>query len=297
MEQEDLLTSEVNSEETGPIATSVDRMSEVYDQIANGEDITYRTAALLSISNYYTYALRISNEINGRQGKNRATVSYQTSQLMRYTMDTDIDDVLDKRLMELLVDVLNTYLADKQHLPTNEPKRMAQILSRVKALMIMLITTNQYSVIPKLIIPNYMLETVSKIFEVIREKKDEALDSWILWLEQNGNAEMAQIVRQVGNEFWGTEGQKANVPYDNYFGHMRDRINKPEETYEAYKTFRRQYRKSTKDIIPSVIYSIFDITPDAYNRARLNVYNELNEMFADSTDALNVATRLIFDPS
>lgn len=271
-----------------------DRLLEVYDQIADNPDVAYKTAAFLTISNYYSYALRVSNMINGRQGKNRATVSYQTSQLMRYSLDTDVDEILDQRMTDLFVDILNTYLSDKQELPQSKPRVAAGMLSRVKALMIMLIATNQYGVIPLLTIPNYMLRMVTELFDNIRVIKEDVLESWIIWLKQNNNQEMAEIVTSVGNDFWGSEGIKANVIYDRHFGKIRDRINKPIDTYNMYLNFRAEYRKSTKNILPSKVYDIFDITPDAYDRARQNVYKEISELFPEDTN-VKAVQRLIFE--
>lgn len=271
-----------------------DRLLEVYDQIADNPDVAYKTAAFLTISNYYSYALRVSNMINGRQGKNRATVSYQTSQLMRYSLDTDVDEILDQRMTDLFVDILNTYLSDKQELPQSKPRVAAGMLSRVKALMIMLIATNQYGVIPLLTIPNYMLRMVTELFDNIRVIKEDVLESWITWLKQNNNQEMAEIVTSVGNDFWGSEGIKANVIYDRHFGKIRDRINKPIDTYNMYLNFRAEYRKSTKNILPSKVYDIFDITPDAYDRARQNVYKEISELFPEDTN-VKAVQRLIFE--
>ena len=271
-----------------------DRLLEVYDQIADNPDVAYKTAAFLTISNYYSYALRVSNMINGRQGKNRATVSYQTSQLMRYSLDTDVDEILDQRMTDLFVDILNTYLSDKQELPQSKPRVAAGMLSRVKALMIMLIATNQYGVIPLLTIPNYMLRMVTELFDNIRVIKEDVLESWITWLKQNNNQEMAEMVTSVGNDFWGSEGIKANVIYDRHFGKIRDRINKPIDTYNMYLNFRAEYRKSTKNILPSKVYDIFDITPDAYDRARQNVYKEISELFPEDTN-VKAVQRLIFE--
>lgn len=271
-----------------------DRLLEVYDQIADNPDVAYKTAAFLTISNYYSYALRVSNMINGRQGKNRATVSYQTSQLMRYSLDTDVDEILDQRMTDLFVDILNTYLSDKQELPQSKSRVAAGMLSRVKALMIMLIATNQYGVIPLLTIPNYMLRMVTELFDNIRVIKEDVLESWITWLKQNNNQEMAEIVTSVGNDFWGSEGIKANVIYDRHFGKIRDRINKPIDTYNMYLNFRAEYRKSTKNILPSKVYDIFDITPDAYDRARQNVYKEISELFPEDTN-VKAVQRLIFE--
>lgn len=270
-----------------------DRLLEVYNQILESEDITYKTAALLTISNHYGYALTISNGLNGRQGKNRATIQNGSFELMGYSMDSDVDEILDKRVTDLFVDILNTYLVDKQVLPVDKPKAAAGMLSRVKALFIMLISTNQYSVIPVLNIPPYMLGMVTSIFDVLAEIKDTVLDDWIKYLEESGNQEMADIVKSVGNEFWGSEGIKANVIYDRYFSHMADRIKEPIKTYEAYKKFRASYRKTTKNIVPSKIYDIFEISPDAYNRARLNVYNEITTLFPNDED-IKVSQRLIF---
>lgn len=283
-------------EQTQPQDTAIDKMMEIYDQIATSEDIVQKTAAILTISNYYNYALYIANEINGRQGKNRLTVTGTTSKLMGYSFDTDVDEILDKRLRELLVGILNTYLSDKQELPASKPRQAAGIESRVKALMIMLVTTNNYSIIPLLNIPRYILGNVSKLFENIRSIKDDAIDSFVEWLRANGNEKMAEIVLQKGNDFWGSEGIKANVIYDRYFGELakNNEINKPVETYNMYLHFRAEYRKSTKNIIPSKIYNIFDITPDAYNKARSNVYHEIKELLPEDED-LKALNLIIFE--
>lgn len=288
----ELITSNVHDDDIR--SSTTDRLLEVYDQIANSDDIAYKLAALMTTSNYYSYALRISNEINGRQGKNRATIDYRSSQLMRYSFDTDVDQILDQKMVDLLVDVLNTYLADKQELPTNRPRERAGKLSRVKALMIMLTATDQYGIIPLLTLPTYILPMVTELFENIQTIKNDVLDSFIKWLEMNGNQEMADIVRQEGNAFWGSEGVKANVIYDKYFGKIREKINKPIETYDMYLKFRQEYRRSTKKILPNKIYDIFDITPSAYDRARVNIYNELNELFPED-EMIKVTQRLILE--
>lgn len=269
------------------------RMIEVYDQISNAEDVATMTACFLTISNYYNYAMSISNEINGRQGKSRMTVTSDTAQLMRYSLENDIDDILDKRLSDLFVSILNTYLIDKQELPS-DPRKAAIIENRVKALIIMLVSTNQYGVIPLLNIPTYILTKVSLLFENLRKIKDQVLMEFIEYLESTGNREMAEIVRSSGNEFWGSEGMKANSVYDRHFGHLKDRIIKPVETYNEYKNFRARYRKSTKNVLPSTVYEVMNITPGAYDRARLNVYNEITNLFPEDEN-IKTVQRLIFE--
>lgn len=276
------------------IGSDYKKLLEIYDQINEADDITYKMAAFLTIDNYYTYGLKIANEVNDRQGKNRATISYNTTRLMGYSLEDDVDVLLDAKLNQLFIDILNTYLSDKQELPVNKPRIAQGIVSRVKALLIMLVSTNQYGVIPLLNIPRYVLNSTAKLFENIQEVKNDILNNWIKWLEEHDNYEMAEIVRRKGNEFWGSEGLKANVPYDNAFGGMQDRIRHPEETYNAYKGFRAQYRKTVKDMLPSMIYDIFEITPDAYRRAREAVYNEISELFSGDEYA-SAVRKLIFE--
>lgn len=284
---------EIQEVQATEVTESISRkkMFEIYDQIAEVEDVAYKTASLLTMSNYYSYALRLSNIINDRQGRNRLSVSNDTAQLMSYSIDSDLDELLDKQLTDLLVEILNTYLMDKQELPGNKPRVATGILNRVKAVMIMLVSTNQYGIIPMLNIPPYMLKSVSALFDSLQQLKESVLDSWIKWLEENDNHEMAEIVRSVGNEFWGSDGIKANVIYDRYFGKLEN-INKPVETYEVYKKFRAEYRKSTKNILPSRIYEIFNITPDAYDKSRRNVYLEIQELFPEHK---KVTESLIFE--
>lgn len=287
-------SKEIKDKHDQDIRTSnSDRLFEVYDQIARTEDIAIKTAAFMTTTNYFNYALIISNEINGRQGKNRLTVDYTTANLMRYSYDTDVNDILDKELIEIEIDIINTYLADKQELP-NSAKSSAGILSRVKSIYIMLTTTDQYSLIISTNIPKYMLGMVSKLFTKLQEIQNEILNLWIEWLTNNGNKEMADIVKTVGNEFWGSAGIKSNVIYDRYFGHMQDRISNPAKTYEMYLNYRIEYRKSTKNILPSRLYEIFDITPDQYRRGKENVISEIKILFPENENK-DVIRRLIFE--
>lgn len=135
---------------------------------------------------------------------------------------------------------------------------------------------------------------VTRLFEELDKLKDEATNSFIEWLDAHGNKEMADIVRQNRNEFWGSEGVKANSIYDKWFHELQDRINDPIETYNVYLEFRAQYRKSTKVILPNIIYDIMNITPDAYNRARLNVYTEIAELFPEDENA-KLVKKLLFE--
>ena len=273
----------------------IDRMMEVYNSISGEEDESARLAIFLTHTNYYTLALKLSNEINGRQGKLRATISDRTTRLMGYSLDVDVNEVTDAELTELFLNIINTYLVDKLELPNDKPRVRDGIISRVKALFMMLVTSNQYWIIPKINpIPKYILGMVSGLFEHIRAIKDEALNGFIDYLKSTNNDEMIAIVVKLGNDFWGTETTKPNVVYDRYFSHMMDRINNPKETYESYLYFRSQYRKSTKKIVPSKIYEIFQITPDAYRRARENVYQELQQLFPQSEYAKSIR-KLIYE--
>lgn len=294
IEQEQAEHQEVQ-EQSQP--TSIDRLNEIYVQIAESDDIAYKTASFLTHSNYYSYALRQSNIINGRQGRTRLTVTADTSRLMGYSLETDVNDILDKQLTELLVGILNVYLSDKQELPSeNKGRERSKVMGRVKALMIMLTSTNQYGIIPLLNIPPWILSRVGDLFDVIQRMQESALDNFIKWLLEHENPEMAEIVKATGNSFWGSEGIKANVIYERYFGELEKngKINHPEEAYQAYLQFRSEYRKSTKNILPSKLYDIFDITPDAYNNMRENVYNEIRELFPEDENA-QVIKRLIFE--
>jgi hypothetical protein len=310
IEQEQAEHQEVQ-EQSQP--TSIDRLNEIYVQIAESDDIAYKTASFLTHSNYYSYALRQSNIINGRQGRTRLTVTADTSRLMGYSLETDVNDILDKQLTELLVGILNVYLSDKQELPSeNKGRERSKIMGRVKALMIMLTSTNQYGIIPLLNIPPWILSRVGDLFDVIQRMQESALDNFIKWLLEHENPEMAEIVKATGNSFWGSEGIKANVIYDRYFGELdkNGKIRRPVEKvtdpntgevteiihdpYQAYLQFRAEYRKSTKNILPIKLYDIFDITPDAYNNMRENVYNEIRELFPEDENT-QVIKRLIFE--
>lgn len=263
---------------------------EIYDSIGSVEEVERRLAIFLTTSNAFGYSLKVANEINDRQGRNRLTLDYSSTRLMAYSLESDIDEIIDRRLSGLMQDILNTYLSDKQVLPS-KPRAQAAMISRVKALFIMLITTNQYGIIPKLNVPQYILPTVYSFFERIREIKDEVIDSWINYLMESGNDLMAERVKSLGNEFWGSEGSKANVIYNRHFHDLESEIKDPIGTYNAYLKYRSEYIKSTKNLIPTTVYNLFDISVGSYNRARQNVYDELSELYPEE----EVINRLIFE--
>ena len=70
----------------------------------------------------------------------------------------------------------------------------------------------------------------------------------------------------------------------------------PVETYNMYKKCRDIHSKNTKTILPSILYDLFEITPDSYNVARKNVYSELQVLFKGQIDTDKVTRRLLFGP-
>lgn len=285
--------TEVNEEDEGRV-TAHDRLLEVYDQIAGTDDMAYKLAAFMTITHYYSYSLRIANQINSRQGKNRAVISGSTGKLMAYSLNSDIDEVSESALIDLYVDIINTYLVDKMTLPDNKPKVKAVKLSRAKAIFMMLITTGQYDIVYRVTIPTYLLKIISRAFDNIRSLGDDVINSWLEYLEQSGNTEMIDITKAAGSNFWGSEGIKANEIYERYYGSIEDKIKNPIETYQVYLQFRADYRKVTKRVLPSRLYDIFDMTPDAYNRARRNVYRELTAMYPQDEN-ISIIKKLIFE--
>jgi hypothetical protein len=268
---------------------SMDKLMEIYDQISSEQDETARLADFLTITNYYNFALKVANEVNGRQGKARVTVNERTVRLMGYSLDTDVSEVTDKMLQNLYLDIINAYLQDKQDLPSDRPRTAQGIISRVKALFIMLVSSNKSWVIPMIDpIPRYMLKITRTLFDQLQLIRNDAVNSFIAYLEKSGNDKLAEIVRSAGNKFWGTEGSKANEIYEYYTRNIMTEIKDPKKTYEMYLYFRSQYRKSTINIMPSRIYEIFEITPDAYRRAKEKVYDEIRELFPQSEYAKSI---------
>lgn len=270
-----------------------DRLLEVYDQIVSTEDVAQKTAAFLTTSNFYNFAIRISNSINSRQGKNRITIDYDTYELMKYSVESDIDEITDQRLTELFVDILNVYLDDKQELPTND-KEASGVSSRVRALIVMLISTNQYGVLPHLNLPRYVVNDVARFFTEMNEQKLSAsmqlADAYI----EMGNPEMAEIVRSKGLDFWGPEGTKPSVNFDKNFSMIKDKIKEPAEAYSLYLTYRNDYLKSTKTILPSYVSKTMKLTPGQYNRARRNVYTEITQLFPENEN-VKIVKRLLYE--
>lgn len=292
------MAEELNKQET-PVETAVtssDKLMEIYDQITNEADETSRLASFLTTTNYYSYGLKVANELNGRQGKSRVTINDRSTRLMGYSLEVDVSEVTDNIYENLYLDILNAYLQDKQQLPSDKPRVAQGMLSRVKALFIMLVVTDKSWLIPKIDpIPNYMLKMTRNLFDHLQKIRDDALNSFIEYLKQSENFEMAEIVKATGNRFWGSEKTKPNVIYDHYFHQIQTSIKQPKKTYEMYLFFRQQYRNSTINILPSRIHKIFEITLDAYYTARQNVWNEIRELFPQSEYAKSIKSLLLYE--
>nr|DAV98791.1 MAG TPA: hypothetical protein [Bacteriophage sp.] len=275
------------------VITSLDKAAEIYKQIVETEDAASRTAAFLTFLHQYNYSLNIANEINDRQGKNRYASS-DTYKLQLYSAPKSVyDEVMEEKVLNVMVSIVESYLADKKELPANE-KLAKSRMTKAKALIIMLITTNQMDVIALIQdLPKYLYSPIRRVNDLLYSVREDTLDRFVEYLRKSGNEDMADIAESVGSkEFWGTDGTKSTVIYERHFGKIREKIVNPIETYNAFKKFRGEYRKSTRGVLPSKILEIFDLSKDAYQKGRRTVYNEILTNFPEETSA---AKKLIFE--
>lgn len=281
-----------NGEEVQDV-TSMDRVIEIYTQIKDSDDVIYRTAALLTFSNQYNYAITIAKEVGDQQGKNRSvSSSSDPTGLKKYSIMTDVDDILEERLMNLLVAMVSSYLSNFEDLPADERIAVGK-KNRAKSVIIMLILTNQMNVVPLIKRPRYLDRPISKVYDLMMNLREDSLNNFIDYLRESGNSEMAEIANSVGSkDFWGSEGTKANVMYDRHFGKIRDKIIDPIKTYNAYIKYRGEYRKSSRSIVPSKVFEIFEISRDSFQKCKKTVYSEILEMFPNDVKTIR---RLIYE--
>ena len=286
------MENKTNGEEVQDV-TSMDRVIEIYTQIRDSDDVTYRTAALITFSNQYNYAITIANEVGDKQGKNRSvSSSSDPTGLKKYSVMTDVDDILEERMINLLVAMVSSYLSNFEDLPADERIAIGK-RNRAKSVIIMLILTNQMNVIPLIKRPMYLDRPISKVYDLMMNLREESLNNFIEYLRKSGNSEMADIANSIGSkDFWGSEGTKANVMYDRHFGKIRDKIIDPIKTYNAYIKYRGEYRKSSRSIVPSKVFEIFEISRDSFQKSKKTVYTEIIEMFPNDVKTIR---RLIFE--
>lgn len=269
------------------------RFLSCYRLIEGETDVAEMMTDLLFAANEYSHAQVLSNELNGRQGKNRKVYDGDKRALMNYSFEEDVDMFIDKQLDDLLVNSLNMYLADKQELPTS-PKFAAGIENRVKALLIMLFGTGQLGIIPRLNVPTYVLPYVKKATDKIFDTKEDALEGWIMYLEDSGNEKLAEIVRSIGNEFWGSDTVNAQDVFQRHFQNYLKDIKDYEKTYQMYLYYRNEYMKLTRRVTMNRLYETFDMTSNQFDKGKKAFINEFPQMFSEDETA-NLILKVIYE--
>lgn len=273
---------------------AIDKFFEIYNQIEESNDIAEMTAEFMTFSEYYNYALTISNALNGRQGRKRITITHETSRLMDYSQTVDIDTYLENQSIKAAQYIFNEYLSDKQILPSNQPRKALSLSIRAKALFIQLFYSGNYGLVDLLKVPDYCKDAVNSVFDVIESIKEETTDNFIKFLENGDNWAMAEIVRELGTEFWGSENTDAQPTYMSRFVNILSTIKNPKETYDGYLQFRNVYLKSRRNTLPSIIYDKFDMTADSYSKARVKVFKELDELYSDE-NSKKIIKSILYD--
>lgn len=268
------------------------RLISTYQLINKNAPVEDNLVTVLCSFNSYNYAQRIAGVVNDKQGRNRLTYDSDKANLMKYAIDEDVDIYTDTQLNRLLVSTINYYLSDKQELPPQK-SRSESIMNKVKALLMMIISTNQYGLLPEIDVPPYAAKWVEGSLDYIAEQSEDIMNEWILYLEESGNSHLIDIVESAGERFWGLDSKGINT-YMKYFQkHLKD-IKNPEETYEKYKYFRMKQSKISRNITIKSLCEFFETNEDKYNTARKNIFNEFSTLFSEDENS-QLILKLIYN--
>lgn len=265
------------------------RLFGIYNQISGSNDPGEMLAVIMTTTEEFTYGLLKANEVNGRQGKNRYTVTHGTYQTNNNSLDLDVNEYVQKRFTDTITTVLNSWLQDKQELPTNKPKLANGILSKVKSLYLMLFFTNNYDIIETLTTPPYLRKTIKKVFNTIHELGVDAFDRFMTKLEDLGEYGLIESLSSVGDQIWGTPQTKSIAAFRYYvMNHFTTLINHDNESviYEYYLAERAQWKKSGKAGNVSELYDMFELSRDQYNSGKRSLYNELTELMSGENQVM-----------
>lgn len=259
------------------------RLINTYQLINKDAQVEDNLVTVLCSVHYYGHAQKTAAIINDKQGRNRFVYDSDKAKLMEYSVDDDVDIYVDNQLNRLLISTLNYYLSDKQELPPQKTKAES-ISNKIKALFIMMMSVNQYGLIPELNVPPYATGWIEDAMEYLAEQSEDILNEWILYLENSGNSHLIDIVTAAGDRFWGLESKGINT-YMKYFQkHLKDIVD-PEETYEKYKYFRMKQSRVSRNITVKSLCPFFDTNEDKYNTARRNIYNEFATKYSEDANS------------
>jgi hypothetical protein len=268
------------------------RLISTYQLINKNALVEDNLVTVLCSVHHYNYAQRISGVINDKQGRNRFVYDSDKAKLMEYSVDEDVDIYVDTQLNRMLVSALNYYLSDKQELPPNKTKANS-VMNKVKALLMMIISTNQYGLLPELNIPPYAEKWVDSALDYLAEQSEDITNEWILYLEESGNSFLIDEVLAAGERFWGLDSKGINT-YMKYFQkYLKDIVN-PEETYEKYKYFRMKQAKVSRNITIKSLCEFFETNEDKYNTARRNIFNEFAGKYSEDENS-QLILKLIYN--
>lgn len=257
------------------------RLFDIYNQINRSKDPGEMLAVIMTTTEMFSYGLLQANTVNDRQGKNRYTVTHGTYQINNNSLDLDVNEYVQKRFTNTITIVLNSWLQDKQELPSNKPKLAAGMESKVKSLYLMLFFTNNYEIIENLTTPPYIKKVLKTAFKTMHELAIDAFDRFMDQLEELGEYGLIESLSSVGDQIWGTPATKSVAAFRYYvMSHFTTLINHDNEAkiYEIYLAERAQWKKSGKAGNVGELYDIFKMTKDQYSTGKRTLYNELTNL-------------------
>lgn len=248
---------------------------------ASDYDIAPIILRITCLSNVYSHAVTLMNEVMDRQGKYRSAYSDEERQMMQYSLERDPEDQTASKLEALMVDIFNDYLAANSNVddPTLGVAERKRRIDSVKVLFIELFKHNYYDMIPKLKIPVFAQKWIVAAIEMVDKAQTGILDEWIKWLSKNGNKALVEYVQAAGNSFF--KVPKAIATFPRFFQPVLDKIKDYDKTYAKFIEYRDKFTKSSTNITRKSLCPLFEITDDAYNKRKGLVYKDIANRYAD----------------
>jgi len=289
--------SQVSPTETSPLIDITlnegnERLLEVYQQIDFVDDPALMLANLLTGMHKFSWSLNESNAINGRQSKNRVTIQSTNRQLMKYFNEENVDDFIDEQTNKLFNYVISTYLLDKYTLSGGN-QEIERKRNRAKTLYIMLFTTQSYYAINSVKAPEYLVDSINKVFDYLMDEQDSIYTEFIEYLESHESPEVLEVASSIGQELWGSDTKKATQTFSQYFRDVLTKFYDYDNTYKTWLLFRSRYLGVTSNITASSLCEFFDITYNTVRHQKDAILNEITEIFSENESALAIQ-RLIF---
>jgi len=259
---------------------------------------------LLTITNSYTWALDIANEITHRQGKQRKLYGNEFSRrLARSHME--YDRVLAGELDEMFIKMINSFFTTIQlelDAPNITKDTKRYLTNDMKSCVVLLFSSGQQHVLNQIKLPQNLKKDIDKVFEILEDGSNSLFDEFLNYLRVHKFTELVTVVERIGvDKFFEHKTTKSIDIFNAYFeAHLSEFDN--EEISQLLKTFeyyRQLYRNHTTDLQVKDISKYLDnpkepFSKNIYDKHKISVINRMKRVSESFKDNEVLINKLIF---